>query len=171
MFYNSTLWLSEIYCTVQTISCRLIFHKRTKLGHNLQCYMFIHPPGVDSLSSLPSLFPAQLLGHCVEDHLQKLKRDIYQISWYHSKETYLFIICQSFWSFNNSPPPPLQPTGKCPKYIKHWSFKSKAFDGHTKTTLQESGINYKHQWNKETIKTVNGMSKRETKIILEARNI
>ena len=25
-------------------------------AYNLQCYMFIHPPGVDSLSSLPSLF-------------------------------------------------------------------------------------------------------------------
>ena len=40
LFYNSTLWLSEICCTVQTISCRLIFQKRAKLGHNLQCYMF-----------------------------------------------------------------------------------------------------------------------------------
>ena len=39
------------------------------------------------------------------------------------------------------PPPPLQPTGKCPTYIKHWSFKSKVFVGYTKTTIQESGIN------------------------------
>ena len=57
LIYNSTLWLSEICCTVQTLSCRLVFQKREKLGHNLQCYMFIHPPGADSLCSLPSLFP------------------------------------------------------------------------------------------------------------------
>ena len=115
LFYNSTLWLSEICCTVQTLSCRLVFQKGEKLGHNLQCYMFIHPPGADSLCSL--LF-SQLLSHCVEDYLQKGKRNIYWISWYHSKQTILFIICQSicqsFKSFHISPFPPGQPKCKCP---------------------------------------------------------
>ena len=61
---------------------------------------------------------SQLLSHCVEDCLQKGKRNIYWISWYHSKQTILFIICQSicqsFKSFHISPFPLGQPKCKCP---------------------------------------------------------
>ena len=57
------------------------------------------------------------LSHCVEDCLQKGKKNIYWISWYHSKQTILFIICQSicqsFKSFHISPFPPGQPKCKC----------------------------------------------------------
>ena len=111
------------------------FQKRTKLRHitcNVTC-SFTH---LVQTHFVPFHLFSQLQGHSVEDHLQKVRRNIYQISQYHRKQTYLFIICQPFLSFNISLLLPVQPTGKrlggclrCYLWEGFWSFELMAHNG------------------------------------------
>ena len=102
-------------------------------AYNLQCYMFIHPPGADSLCSLPSLFPTSrpLCGRSPAESEEKYLSDKPV-----SSQTYLFIICQPFLSFNISLLLPVQPTGKrlggclrCYLWEGFWSFELMAHNG------------------------------------------
>ena len=121
----------------------LFFRKEPNQCVNLQCYMSIHPPGADSLCSLPSLFPTctPLCGRSPTESEEKYLSDKLIPQPANIFIYYLPIILK----LQQLPPPSAQPTGKCLTYIKHQSFKSKVFDGYTKTTIQEPGINYKHQ--------------------------
>ena len=89
----------------------LFFRKEQNLGItcNVTC-SFTH---LVQTHFLPFHLFSQLLSRCVEDHLQKVRRNIYQIIQYHCKQTYLFIIYQPFLSFNISLLLPMQPTYKC----------------------------------------------------------
>ena len=93
----------------------LFFRKEQNLG--ITCNVTCSLTHLVQTHFVPFLLFSQLLSHCVEDCLQKGKRNIYWISWYHSKQTILFIICQSicqsFKSFHISPFPPGQPKCKC----------------------------------------------------------
>ena len=84
----------------------LFFRKEQNLG--ITCNVTCSLTHLVQTHFVPFLLFSQLLSHCVEDCLQKGKRNIYWISWYHSKQTILFIICQSFKSFHISPFPPTQ---------------------------------------------------------------
>ena len=79
--------------------------------------MFIHPPGADSLCSLPSLFPTSrpLCGRSPTESEEKYLSDkliplAAKIFIY-----YLPIIVK----LQQLPPPSAQPTGKCLTYLKH----------------------------------------------------